>query len=500
MEAEQHIKDMLIVVPYRNREEHLAGFLDNSPRYFNEQKLTYDILICELEQGGDWNAGLCCNSICFYLEASKMNYKYVYIHHVDIWPTEGEWLFPPSNEVFFNLGDYGSCMMELKTFLDVGGYSNDFWGWGGEDNDLYYRLQAKNYKCNQIGADFQVKYNTDFQNHSRGGFNGANYGNGLKTIYVLREDQKNNINQFFDFAEVKDLQHVNDNIYKQIVCPLVKSPRESIKDKVIIGYIQNYTDFNNLASFVKSSMIYAGHSYDVVLVVGDTEPPEALVSNLEAHGIKIFHDTTPKQNLFIDRFACYKRFLQANTHYKTALHVDVNDLYFQSDPFDSFDNSKLTFSSESFKLQEEDWNKYAFAGIYGYELFDAIKHNNIICGGVIGGPVSLFLQFVDKILAEQLQSPSDSIGADQPYIQKILYYDQFLTDEIDIKTIHDSFCINLHVCIHNPDTFNDLYNVEHNRKVRNSNNTLYSIVHQYNRSPSIYQTVTNHYIQYFYPL
>ena len=28
----------------------------------------------------------------------------------------------------------------MDSFLNVGGYSNSFWGWGGEDNDLYKKL------------------------------------------------------------------------------------------------------------------------------------------------------------------------------------------------------------------------------------------------------------------------------------------------------------------------------------------------------------------------
>lgn len=500
MESELRIKDLLIVVPYRNREEHLKEFLKNAPEYFNKQQFTYDILICELEQGGDWNAGLCCNSLEFYLSVCGMQYKYVCIHHVDIWPIDGEWRFPKHNEVFCNLGDYGSCLMELNTFLDVGGYSNDFWGWGGEDNELYEKLQSKGYVCTKIDSEFSVKYNTNFQNHPRDGFNGSNYGNGLKNLYVLKENQKNNITNFYEYAEITNLHQVERNLYKQTICPLVKSPRESVKDKVILGYIENCSNFDNLTPFVKSSMIYAGHSYDVVLIVGDTIPPSDVISNLNSHGIKTSVDNTPKQNLYVDRFACYKRFLHANTQYKTALHVDVTDLYFQADPFESFDNTKLTFISENFKLQDEDWNKYMFGNIYGYELFDSIKDNDIICGGVFGGPVNLFIDLIDKLLDEQKQNFTDLTGADQIYLQKILYFDKFLNKLINIKTLKDSFCINLHVCVHYPEAFTNVYYIKNDKTVFNQLNQPYSIVHQYNRLNSLYQNVCNHYTQYFYPL
>ncbi|XP_063386855.1 beta-1,4-N-acetylgalactosaminyltransferase bre-4-like [Cydia fagiglandana] len=33
----------------------------------------------------------------------------------------------------------GVTAMSDLHFLDVNGYSNKFWGWGGEDNDMYWR-------------------------------------------------------------------------------------------------------------------------------------------------------------------------------------------------------------------------------------------------------------------------------------------------------------------------------------------------------------------------
>ena len=62
------MKDLLIVVPYRNREEHLKEFLENAPKYFDKQNIEYDILICELDQTGDWNAGLCVNSTINFIK------------------------------------------------------------------------------------------------------------------------------------------------------------------------------------------------------------------------------------------------------------------------------------------------------------------------------------------------------------------------------------------------------------------------------------------------
>lgn len=33
-----------------------------------------------------------------------------------------------------------------KEFKDVNGFSNKYWGWGGEDDDMYSRLYSRGYE------------------------------------------------------------------------------------------------------------------------------------------------------------------------------------------------------------------------------------------------------------------------------------------------------------------------------------------------------------------
>ena len=57
------MKQILIVVPFRNREEHLKDCLNHTPKYFRNQNISFDVLITELDNIGDWNRGICCNSL-----------------------------------------------------------------------------------------------------------------------------------------------------------------------------------------------------------------------------------------------------------------------------------------------------------------------------------------------------------------------------------------------------------------------------------------------------
>ena len=37
----------------------------------------------------------------------------------------------------------GIIAMQPDTFINIGGFSNSFWGWGGEDDDMANRLRIK---------------------------------------------------------------------------------------------------------------------------------------------------------------------------------------------------------------------------------------------------------------------------------------------------------------------------------------------------------------------
>ena len=492
-------KDLLIVVPYRNRQEHFNEFIKNAPAYFDRQNLTYDILICELDKEGDWNAGLCVNSVVDFLKNGK-EYEWIYVHHVDVWPVDGEWCYPSNDEVYHNLGDYGSCLMKLKIFFEVNGYCNNFWGWGGEDNELYEKLRNIGVIVHSVDENYPVKYDTRFQNHERK-FNGNNYGGGINNLFLKNSLTRDNINDFYDFASVKSLPNIKDNIYHQLVIPLKKSPREHKNSKLLIGYIYNIKDFMYVAPFVKSSLIYAPYNYDITLVVADnaSDLPLYLIDQLKSFGINLFIKEKSEDNLFIDRFKKYIEYV-SESEYDFILHADVTDTYFQDDPFSEINLNHLNISSEGIKIKDEGWNTSMYKSYYN-SIFNEVGGFDVLCGGIIGAPKKVFVKFAGDIINEfkSLNIKTDT-GIDQIIIQKLLYYDKVL-EEFIVKTPYNSFCINLHVWEFYKDILNFKINVQDNKRVYNSDNTIkYSIVHQFNRNSELYNNVINHFVNYFYPV
>jgi len=494
---DQYLKDVLIVVPYRDRAEHLEHLLKYSPLYFKGQNLTFDFLLCELEQSGDWNAGLTSNSLIKF--KNYKNYKWLFIHHVDIWPTEGEWVFPEDGESFCRLGDYGSCLMSMKDFLEVGGYSNNFWGWGGEDNDLYQRLNYSGVNGKDC-SNHVVKFDTRFQNHARN-FNGQNYAGGIKVL-MTGLVEKSDIYDFDNYAEVKDFKQISENIFYHKVVPKKVSPSDFKCNKVIISYVENQRDFLYACAFVKSACIYSAYEYDIVIVVGDESPDDYYVNQLIAHGAKVIVTKKPLRNIHVERFSVYKEIIEQNKQYKHILHVDFSDIYFQDNPFKHLKEDKLTFTTEDLPIEDEGWNSDMIKSMYGDKIYENIKQNYTICSGVIGGPRELFLQLCEKINNESkllIDFNSKLIGADQPMVNKMIYFDKLFEDQIYITKKEDLLSIHLHVYAHYPkEKLRQTINIE-NKIVTNSNREKFSIVHQYNRHLQLYNNVTNHFSSYFTP-
>ncbi|XP_038222604.1 beta-1,4-N-acetylgalactosaminyltransferase bre-4-like [Zerene cesonia] len=146
-----------ILVPYRDRATHLPIFIYNIHPFLIKQKLQYRIFI--IEQAGQdlFNRGRLFNA--GFLEMMKLgDWCCVIFHDVDLLPLNEEILYTcpiwprnmcgnivddknPKSRTLFG----GVSATDVKQFKNVNGYSNDYWGWGGEDNDLFRRLQDFGY-------------------------------------------------------------------------------------------------------------------------------------------------------------------------------------------------------------------------------------------------------------------------------------------------------------------------------------------------------------------
>jgi hypothetical protein len=145
-------KKLSIIVPYRNREEHLKTFLKIIKEKINVSN--YDILIVEQDNEKPFNRAKLLN-IGFDLKKDESDY--FCFHDVDMMPEEADYSYVTQPTHGFHaikhLGyklsansNYGGVnFLNKEDFIKINGYSNEFWGWGGEDNDLLFRVKSKGF-------------------------------------------------------------------------------------------------------------------------------------------------------------------------------------------------------------------------------------------------------------------------------------------------------------------------------------------------------------------
>ena len=137
-------KSNVILIPYRDRKEHLDYFINNLSLLLYKHLNNLKIVI--VEQGNDkkFNRGKLLN--VGFMEY-KENIDYVYNHDVDTIPSEDtiKNIYTLVNEDVIRLSVPhpislgGIIKMSKENFIKVNGFPNNIWGWGIEDRALYYR-------------------------------------------------------------------------------------------------------------------------------------------------------------------------------------------------------------------------------------------------------------------------------------------------------------------------------------------------------------------------
>lgn len=138
---------LAIVVPYRNRESHLQTFSTYMKGYLKDY--TYEIIVVNQSDEQLFNRGKLLNIGAKY--AIDNGFDYICFHDVDMLPKTADYSYteyPTSliselenkeGNVFYNYFG-GITLFNVKDFISINGYSNDYWGWGYEDTDLFYRV------------------------------------------------------------------------------------------------------------------------------------------------------------------------------------------------------------------------------------------------------------------------------------------------------------------------------------------------------------------------
>ena len=155
---------LAIVVPYRDRPDHLSRFLPHMSAYFERDKLDcairYSIHIVEQMGTATFNRGAVKNA-GFLL--ARANADYVCFHDVDYLPIWADYSFArrPTRLIWHGLDPEpdraaflgGVVALSVADVERINGYSNDYWEWGYEDDDLRER-------CRRAGLEIEFRDGT----------------------------------------------------------------------------------------------------------------------------------------------------------------------------------------------------------------------------------------------------------------------------------------------------------------------------------------------------
>jgi predicted glycosyltransferase involved in capsule biosynthesis len=188
-----------IVVPYRDREEHLLKFIPTLENSEYLKELDFEILIVEQDSKKPFNRGKLLN--IGFSESKESDY--FCFHDVDMLPLVSDYsrVFNPTHlaaeaEQFeFKLpynGYFGGVtLFDRNSFQIVNGFSNDYWGWGAEDDDILFRCKVLGIKTSRKKGRYQsLKHEKNIQ----------------KDLY------NENLRKFFGFRDSINL----DDIFKKI--------------------------------------------------------------------------------------------------------------------------------------------------------------------------------------------------------------------------------------------------------------------------------------------
>jgi hypothetical protein len=141
-----------VCVPYRNREEHMNKFVPHISEFLTNRGIEHTVYLAHQCDEKLFNRGLMKNIAAKH--AFEDGCDYIVWHDIDMVPEDDscDYSYPEENPqhiaVRISQSDYnlkyqeyfGGAVVFTKEQVDAtNGYSNDYWDWGMEDDDLFWR-------------------------------------------------------------------------------------------------------------------------------------------------------------------------------------------------------------------------------------------------------------------------------------------------------------------------------------------------------------------------
>ena len=169
------MKKLGICIPYRNRKEHIEKLIPKLTEYLNNKGIPHKFYVGHQVDDKLFNRGAMKNIAAHY--AFKDGCDYIAWHDVDMVPHDDScnYEFPEDNPIHiatklskYNYGlgydqYFGGVVLFSKEQVEkTNGYSNDYWDWGQEDDDLFWRCYYEGYTTGKIFKEYKNRIVANF--------------------------------------------------------------------------------------------------------------------------------------------------------------------------------------------------------------------------------------------------------------------------------------------------------------------------------------------------
>lgn len=163
-----------ICIPYRNRKEHLELLVPHLTNLLTKQGIDHKFYVGHQVDDKLFNRGVMKNIAAKY--AFDEGCDYIAWHDVDMLPNpDCDYSYPTEHPIHiatklskYNYGlgydqYFGGVILFTKEQVEkTNGYSNDYWDWGQEDDDLFWRCYYEGYTTGKVLETYKDKVVANF--------------------------------------------------------------------------------------------------------------------------------------------------------------------------------------------------------------------------------------------------------------------------------------------------------------------------------------------------
>jgi hypothetical protein len=167
-----------ICIPYRNREEHLERLVPHLSKHLTEQGIDHKFYVAHQVDDKLFNRGAMKNIAAKH--AFEDGCDYIAWHDVDmLTEPNGDYSYPETTPIHiatklskYNYGlgydqYFGGVVLFTKEQVEkTNGYSNDYWDWGQEDDDLFWRCYFEGYTTGRVIKTIKDKKIANFNGNT----------------------------------------------------------------------------------------------------------------------------------------------------------------------------------------------------------------------------------------------------------------------------------------------------------------------------------------------